>query len=117
MNRRAMLKTTGTLIAGAALAGRRTVEAEQTEGTSPFFPGFRTFKVQTSGATINCVIGGQGPVGEWIGGRETVLSPKLGARLALSDRWSVAASSSRGFRSAPGVLGDPDRPPLRRRRT
>ena len=58
------------------------------------------------------VIGEQGPVGEWIGGRETILSPKLGARLALADRWSLSASSSRGFRSAPGVLGDPDRPPL-----
>ena len=58
------------------------------------------------------VIGGQGPVGAWIGGRETVVSPKLGARLALAERWSLAASSSRGFRSAPGVLGDPDRPPL-----
>jgi haloacetate dehalogenase len=56
-----MLKTTGTLIAGAALAERRTAEAGQTEGPSPFFPGFRTFKVQTSGATINGVIGGQGP--------------------------------------------------------
>src|SRR5690606_3443532 len=58
------------------------------------------------------VVGGQGPVGQWIGGRETVVSPKLGARLALARGWSLAASSSRGFRSAPGVLGDPDRPPL-----
>lgn len=58
------------------------------------------------------VIGEQGPVGEWVDGSTTVLSPKLGARFGLNDRWSLMASSSRGFRSAVGVLGDPDRPPV-----
>jgi haloacetate dehalogenase len=56
-----MLKHTGTLIAGAAASGVRLAEARQGERTSPFFPDFKTFKVQTSGATINGVIGGQGP--------------------------------------------------------
>ena len=58
------------------------------------------------------IVGSQGPVGEWVSGNETVWSPKLGARLALTDRWTLMASSSRGFRSSPGVLGDPERPPM-----
>ncbi len=57
-------------------------------------------------------VGPLGPLGEWVDGRTTVFSPKLGARLHLNDDWSLDASSSRGFRSAPGVLGDPTRPPL-----
>src|SRR5260370_17281586 len=35
--------------------------APQSEAKSRFVPGFKTFRVQTSGATINGVIGGQGP--------------------------------------------------------
>lgn len=58
------------------------------------------------------VIGDQGPVGEWVDGNTTVFSPKLGARFALGDHWGLLASSSRGFRSAVGVVGDPDRPPF-----
>jgi len=58
------------------------------------------------------VIGDQGPPGEWVNGRTTVLSPKVGARFAVADRWTATVSSSRGFRSAVGVLGDPERPPV-----
>lgn len=53
-----------------------------------------------------------GAVGEWVGGSQTLVSPKLGAVLQISDRWSLMASSSRGFRSAVGVVGDPERPPV-----
>jgi haloacetate dehalogenase len=52
-----MLKQTAFAAAGVVAA-----HAQQPAGeTSRFFPGFKTFKVQTSGATINGVIGGQGP--------------------------------------------------------
>src|SRR5437868_7696141 len=56
MDRRTMLKQMGAFAVIAAQGS-----APQPEGTSRFFPGFKTFKVQTSGATINGVMGGQGP--------------------------------------------------------
>jgi haloacetate dehalogenase len=57
ISRREMLKQTAFAAAGVVAA-----HAQQPAGeTSRFFPGFKTFKVQTSGATINGVIGGQGP--------------------------------------------------------
>jgi outer membrane receptor protein involved in Fe transport len=58
------------------------------------------------------IIGEGGPVGQWISGDQLLVSPKVGLELRLSDRWSVMASSSRGFRSAVGVVGDPDRKPV-----
>src|SRR5678815_3680998 len=61
--RRDLLKHAAVAAAGLA-AGRLTSLAAQqpsTGGTSSFIPGFKTFKFQTSGATINGVIGGQGP--------------------------------------------------------
>jgi haloacetate dehalogenase len=61
-SRRDLFRQAAVAAAGIALS-RPEVQARQasTGNTSPFFPGFRTFKVQTSGATINGVIGGQGP--------------------------------------------------------
>jgi outer membrane receptor protein involved in Fe transport len=47
-----------------------------------------------------------------VSGTRTVVSPKLGARFAVSDDWTLMASSSRGFRSAVGVVGDPGRAPF-----
>lgn len=41
-----------------------------------------------------------------------IVSPKLGARYILSPSVSLLASASHGFRGAPGVIGDPARPPL-----
>jgi len=46
---------------GVAASVGRTLEAQTVSDTTRFFPGFKSFKVQTSGATINGVIGGQGP--------------------------------------------------------
>lgn len=41
----------------------------------------------------------------------TVFSPKLGVRYGIDPRWSLRASSARGFRSAVGIIGDPGRAP------
>ena len=67
INRREMLRRAS--VAGALAVGGRTlpVAARQTAagstapGTTRFFPGFKTFRVRTSGAEINGVVGGQGP--------------------------------------------------------
>jgi outer membrane receptor protein involved in Fe transport len=58
------------------------------------------------------VVGEGGPVGQWISGDKTVVSPKVGAELRLTNSQSLMASTSRGFRSAVGVVGDPERLPV-----
>jgi haloacetate dehalogenase len=62
VSRRELFKQTAFAAAGVVAGGFEAAHAQQPAGeTSRFFPGFKTFKVQTSGATINGVIGGQGP--------------------------------------------------------
>ncbi|HXH25151.1 MAG TPA: alpha/beta hydrolase [Vicinamibacterales bacterium] len=73
LNRRDWLAAVGALGAVAGLGGRVSAGTAQTapqaaappppapSDTTRFFPGFKSFKVQTSGAVINGVIGGQGP--------------------------------------------------------
>src|SRR5262245_21107706 len=63
MNRRTFFEhSAAALIAGAASAHPATARAQEPLDTTRFFPpGFKSSKVQTSGATINVVTGGQGP--------------------------------------------------------
>jgi haloacetate dehalogenase len=56
MDRRLLLQ--GAAAAAGTLAARAALAAEP---EPPFFPGFRSFRVKTSGAEINGVIGGAGP--------------------------------------------------------
>jgi len=46
---------------GVAATAGRALEAQTVSDTTRFFPGFKAFRVKTSGAEINGVIGGQGP--------------------------------------------------------
>jgi hypothetical protein len=48
----------------------------------------------------------------WARGRHLIPSPKLGLRYLLGTHWALTASSSRGFRGALGVIGDPGRAPF-----
>ena len=62
IDRRDWLRQTATLVAGAAAWGLERADAQQRSDAAAYlFPGFKTEKVQTSGATINAVIGGSGP--------------------------------------------------------
>jgi haloacetate dehalogenase len=72
MNRRDVLRQATVLAAaavaarpfdaaGAQQAGQAPAPAASVSDTTRFFPGFKPFKVQTTGAVINGVIGGQGP--------------------------------------------------------
>jgi len=78
----------------------------QTETASRFFPGFKSFKLQTSGATINGVIGGQGPPLLLLHGAPQshiswrMVAPKLAAN------YTVVATDLRGY-------GDSSKPPDR----
>jgi len=68
LNRRDLLRH-ATMLGAVAMTAKPEASAApaQTGATAPsadttrFFPGFKPFKVQTSGAVINGVVGGQGP--------------------------------------------------------
>ena len=49
------------MAAGTLVAGRAGAQQPQPAGEARFFPGFKPFKVKTTGAEINGVIGGSGP--------------------------------------------------------
>lgn len=97
-DRRAFLKT--TLAATAAMVADAPVGAQP----SPFFPGFVTQKIQTSGATINTVRGGSGPPLLLVHGspQTHVEWHKIAPRLA--QRFTVVMTDLRGY-------GDSSRPP------
>jgi haloacetate dehalogenase len=63
LNRRDWLKQVAAASAAASVAAGtgRALEGQTVSDTTRFFPGFKGFRVQTSGAVINGVIGGQGP--------------------------------------------------------
>src|SRR5262245_33870249 len=70
----------------------------------PLFPGFRSQRIQTSGATIHTVIGGSGPPLLLIHGspQTHVEWHKIAPRLA--ERFTVVMTDLRGY-------GDSSRPP------
>jgi haloacetate dehalogenase len=67
MDRRDLLQLGALSVASGLVGGVSPALAAQTPAaagpgdTLRFFPGFKSFKVQTSGALINGVVGGQGP--------------------------------------------------------
>jgi haloacetate dehalogenase len=89
-DRRAFLKT--TLAASAALSTETSVVAQ-----SPFYPGFVTQRVQTTGAVINTVRGGSGPPLLLIHGypQTHVEWHKIAPRLA--QRFTVVMTDLRGY--------------------
>src|SRR5688572_8805938 len=60
MGRRDVLRQ-GALVAAGALVTGRAAGAQEAGAEARFFPGFKPFKVKTSGAEINGVMGGSGP--------------------------------------------------------
>jgi haloacetate dehalogenase len=60
MDRRDVLRQGAALAAGALLPGRAWAQS-QPAAEPRFFPGFKPFRVKTTGAEINGVIGGSGP--------------------------------------------------------
>jgi haloacetate dehalogenase len=105
IDRRDMLRQTTALIAGAAVGGLGRTEASQDPvGSDRFFPGFKTSKVQTSGAVIHTVIGGQGPPLLLLhGAPQTHISWRRVAP-ELAKEYTVVATDLRGY-------GDSSKPP------
>ncbi len=92
MNRRTMLKQSAALLAASRLHGM-----PQADATGRFLPGFKTWKVQTTSATINGVIGGQGPPVLLLhGAPQTHISWRLVAPKLAADH-TVVAADLRGY--------------------
>jgi haloacetate dehalogenase len=104
IDRRDVLRQAVALMASAAVGGVERSEASQESDPSRFFPGFKASKIQTSGAVINTVIGGQGPPLLLLhGAPQTHISWR---RVApdLAKEYTVVATDLRGY-------GDSSKPP------
>jgi haloacetate dehalogenase len=98
IDRRELLRQVASVAAVTSLAGVRRVEAqESSNGANRFFPGFAVSKVQTSGATIHVVKGGQGPPLLLLhGAPQSHLSWRLVAP-QLAKQYTVIAADLRGY--------------------
>ena len=103
--RRELIKQGVMAVAGlAAGAGTSGFAQQPAGGESRFFPGFKTFKVDVPGATINGVIGGQGPPLLFLHGAPlSHISWRLIAP-ELAKKYTVVATDLRGY-------GDSTKPP------
>jgi haloacetate dehalogenase len=106
MDRRELLRGMTALAGVPVVSGLgRTVEAfsrtdtalEEPAGTIRFFPGFKPFKFEATGATINGVVGGQGPPLLLLhGAPQTHISWRLVAP-KLAEAYTVVATDLRGY--------------------
>ncbi|HTA56803.1 MAG TPA: alpha/beta hydrolase [Candidatus Baltobacteraceae bacterium] len=96
--RRAFLQRATALVAGTAAARFLSAQPQQQAGASaPMFNGFKISTVQTTGANINVVSGGQGPPVLLLHGNPQthVMWHKIAAPLA--GEFTVVASDLRGY--------------------
>jgi haloacetate dehalogenase len=107
MNRRELLRNATAMVTAAAVQGLGEIQAAPQTGASDtlrFFPGFKESKVQTSGATIQVVTGGQGPPVLLLhGAPQSHISWRLVAP-KLATEYTVVATDLRGY-------GDSSKPP------
>ena len=94
MDRRELLKGAAALTAASAL---RTAAAQSNEADAILFPGFRTERVATSGAEINCVIGGNGPPLLLLHGAPQSHASWFACAPELARRYTVVAADLRGY--------------------
>ena len=95
ITRRELLQYTAATAAVAAVEQATRAEAQTAD--APLFPGFKTTKIKTSGATLNLVSGGKGsPVLLMHGYPQThVLWHKIAPKLA--EKFAVVAADLRGY--------------------
>ena len=96
-----------SLLAASAPQAGQAGRPQQTPNSATrtnFFPGFRTMRIDTSGATIHAVVGGSGPPVLLLHGypQTHVMWHKVAPRLA--ERFTVVAADLRGY-------GDSSKPP------
>lgn len=117
LTRREMLKNTAMAAAGLAAGGLGSLQAQQaTAGeASKFITGFRNFKVQTSGATINGVIGGQGPPLLMLHGAPLSHIAWRFVAPELAKAYTVVAPDLRGYGDSSKPADKPDHSPYSKR--
>ena len=105
LTRRDLLRQVTAVSAAAAVGGQaartqtqpQNAPAAASGDTTRFFPGFKPFRVQTAGAVINGVIGGQGPPVLLLhGAPQTHISWRLVAPRLAAD-YTVVAADLRGY--------------------
>ena len=100
VTRRDVLKQVGAVVAATALPGSVSAEAHAPAGASPalkFFPGFKPLTIQTTGATINGAVAGQGPPVLLLhGAPQSMLSWRLVAPVLANDH-TVVVTDLRGY--------------------
>ena len=98
IDRRDWLRHAGTLVAGAAVGGLGNLHAQQrTDGAAYLFPGFKGLKIQTSGATINAVVGGSGPPLLLLHGAPQTHAIWHKVAPELAKEYTVVAADLRGY--------------------
>ena len=111
LDRRAVLRGAAALVAGGVVLAAETPAVAQTEQQAlavdaEFFPGFRTEKVQTSGAVIHSVIGGSGPPVLLLhGAPQSRVSWAAVARELVRDH-TVVVTDLRGYGDSGKIAGD-----------
>lgn len=100
VTRRDVLKQVGAVVAATALPGSASADGHAVAGASPalkFFPGFKPLTIQTTGATINGAMAGQGPPVLLLhGAPQSMVSWRLVAPLLASDH-TVVVTDLRGY--------------------
>jgi haloacetate dehalogenase len=97
------------LVGGAAVSGLSQAHAqERADGSAYLFPGFKTSRVQTSGATINVVVGGGGPPLLLLHGAPQ--SHAIWNKIApdLTREYTVVAADLRGYGDSGKPEGGPN---------
>ncbi len=109
IDRRDWLRQAGTLVTGAAVGGLRKAHAQQpSDGSAYLFPGFKASKVQTSGATINVVVGGGGPPLLLLHGAPQTHAIWHKVAPNLAKQYTVIAADLRGYGDSSKPDGGPN---------
>ncbi len=116
LSRRDLLRHAAIAAAAVASGSLRESQAQAPAGNaSPFIPGFRTFHFQTSGATLNGVIGGQGPPLLLLhGAPQSHITWRLIAP-DLAKTYTVVAPDLRGYGDSSKPADKPDHSPYSKR--
>jgi haloacetate dehalogenase len=110
VQRRDLLRGAAALVASGAALSVHAPAAAQTDREAlavdaEFFPGFRTEKVQTSGAVIHSVIGGSGPPVLLLHGAPQSRVSWAAVARDLARNYTVVATDLRGYGDSGKVAG------------